>query len=310
MSGTFLLADMGGTNIRFAVLKDKEVHSLQCYKCADFPTFSDALKKYRDKVGTLPENFVLAVPAPVGGDEYSFVNNPWRFSVRALKKEFAFTDMRLINDFEAAAMAIPYLSADDVVQVEKGQVVQNAPRLIMGAGTGLGTGILIPLDQGKYKSLASEGGHINIAPTSGQEEKIKAHLLTKFARVSAERVISGQGLQNIYDVFAGQSETPERIVAAALSGDDVAKAAVLQMFAFWGDVAGDLALAIGARGGVYLSGGMMLIDGIIDLFNQSDFCARFENKGRYAGLIKQMPLYIITRSDTAFLGLSAFAEQG
>ena len=302
----FLMADMGGTNIRFALFDGQKITSLVHYECLDFGNFSDALAAYRNKVGKLPEYFVLAVPGPVQKDKYAFVNNPWCFSLNALRKEFSFKEICVVNDFEAVAMAIPSLSSRDVVKIKTGKAKPNFPRLVMGAGTGLGVGILVPLGNEKYKTLHSEGGHIGISDTTDQERKIKQFIIKKYGRASAERFVSGQGLQNIYQALTGKTKTPENIVKEALLKDGFSRKALMQMFAFWGDVAGDLILTIGGMGGLYLSGNFVQSEGILKLIKESDFCTRFENKGRYTDLMKNIPIYAITRKEIAFLGLKAF----
>lgn len=302
-----LLADMGGTNIRFAVFNGRQTIGLTHYKCADFPTFSDALKAYCDKVETLPADFILAVPGPVQADKYNFVNNSWQFSLKALKKEFAFKDVYVVNDFEAAAMALPFLSSKDVVKIKDGKAQSLFPKLIIGAGTGLGVGALVPLEKGRFKTIYSEGGHIAFCDINEQETQIKQFIMEKYGHISAERVISGGGLQNIYEALTGNVKTSEEIVEAALKKDKKASRALFQMFAFWGDVAGDLALAFGARGGVYLTGNFFRTDGVLDLLKQSEFCNRFENKGRYnTTLMHEIPVAVVVRKETAFLGLKAF----
>ncbi|MBO5997584.1 MAG: glucokinase [Alphaproteobacteria bacterium] len=301
----FLMADMGGTNIRFAVFNGQRTIALTYYKCADFSTFSDVIKAYREKIGKLPPSFILAVPGPSAQTKYAFVNNPWRFSVSDLKKEFSFKSIHIVNDFEAAAMAIPFLTSKDVVQVKSGKALPTFPKLIIGAGTGLGVGILLPLAKGKYKAVPSEGGHITLCDTNAQENKIKQFVMEKYGRASAEHFISGLGLKNIYQALTGNIETPENIIERAVNGDNSCRQAMLQMFAFWGDVTGDLALTIGAFGGIYLTGGIIRIDGVFDLFKQSKFLERFECKGRHTRLMQNIPVKVIAQKDTVFRGLKS-----
>lgn len=300
---SFLMADMGGTNIRFAVFDGKKIGKVTHYKCADFPDFFDVLTAYQNKTGNLPTSFVLAVPGPSNREEYDFVNNPWRFSLKNLKKRFGFKNIHIVNDFEAAAMSIPYLTTKDFVQVNTGNTSPLSVQLITGAGTGLGVGILVPIDHGKYKALCSEGGHITICDTTEQETRIKKFVMEKYGRASAERFISGQGLQNIYQALTGNFEKAEDIIQNALNKDALSRKALLQMFAFWGDVAGDLVLVTGAYGGIYLSGGIIQLDGVLDLFKQSKFLDRFENKGRYSKMMRTIPVKIIIKKDTVFRGL-------
>ena len=299
----FLMADMGGTNIRFAVFDGKKVGAITRYKCADFSCFSDVLKAHRDRMGKLPTSFVLAVPGLPNRNEFDFVNNPWHFSIEELKKEFAFKKVLIVNDFEAAAKAVPLLTAKDVVQIKAGEVKSSSPKLITGAGTGLGVGILVPLEKGKYKAIHSEGGHMTVSDTTEQETRIKMFVTEKYGRASAERFISGPGLENIYQVLTGKFEKADDIIQNAANKDASARRALLQMFAFWGDVTGDLVLTAGACGGVYLSGGIIQSDGILDLFKQSEFLKRFENKGRHSKMMRSVPVKVIVKKDTVFRGL-------
>ena len=169
----------------------------------------------------------------------------------------------------------------------------------------MGVGILLPLAKGKYKAVPSEGGHITLCDTNAQENKIKQFVMEKYGRASAERFISGLGLKNIYQALTGNIETPENIIERAVNGDNSCRQAMLQMFAFWGDVTGDLALTIGAFGGIYLTGGIIRIDGVFDLFKQSKFLERFECKGRHTRLMQNIPVKVIAQKDTVFRGLKS-----
>ena len=308
MDRSFLMADMGGTNIRFAVCENGEIKKYKSYKCADFPSFSDVLKIYKNEVN-LPKIFVLAVPGnKIENGIYSFVNNPWLFSLDELKLEFSFSNVVIMNDFQAVSYGLLNLSKDDVVLLKTGNSNEDSPKLIMGAGTGLGVGVLLKTDTDSYHALSSEGGHISVSVQNKTEEKIHHFIKDKYGRVSAERLISGQGIQNIYEALTGKSLSSERIVSLALEKDKKAVQTLLQMFAFWGDVAGDLALAFVAKGGLFLTGNIIQSEGLLDLLRKSDFVLRFEQKGRHCDLLKAIPVYVVFHSKMAFLGLQRVGQ--
>ncbi len=294
-----LLSDMGGTNIRFAVMDEHHVSDVVRFKCADFPSFEEVLAHFLSILNEKPSHFVFAIPAPVLGDEFSFLNNPWRFKISDIKKRFLFEKIEVMNDFQAQALSILGLQKKQLLQIGTGEIDKHFPSVIAGAGTGLGVGVLLP----DGTTLPSEGGHIALSPVNKTEEKILEAVFNKFGRISTERVISGPGLCFLYEFFANESLSSEQILKKALSGDEKAVQAILQMFAFWGSACGDLAMAFCARGGVYLSGGIIQADGAVDLLKKSDFRKRFEAKGRHSAFIIPIPTYAIIQKEVAFVGL-------
>ena len=307
MTETFLMADLGGTNVRFAVFDGKQTSCYKSYRCQDFDTFFDVLSEYKKDV-SLPKNFVLAVPGVIKEGELSFVNNSWRFSTEQIKSQFDFQNIIVMNDFQAVALGLSVLSGKDISIIKTGEKEKTFPSIIIGAGTGLGVGVLLPSKYKEACSLASEAGHIAISVTNETEEKIYTFIRQNFGRVSAGHVISGAGIQNIYKALGGENLSSEDIVSLAIGGDDLAKKTILQMFSFWGDVSGDLALAFVAKGGVYLSGNIIQVKGMFDLLMCSDFIFRFESKAGHSNLMKSIPIFQVLRPDIAFEGLKKATE--
>ena len=299
-----LLADMGGTNIRFALWDKKKLSEIARFRCADFSSFECVLAHFLSTQKAKPKHFVLAVPAPVLGDELSFVNNSWRFKISKIKRQFGFKSVDVMNDFQAQALSVTALDKKQIVPLSNVRKNASFPSVVVGAGTGLGVGILLP----GGTALSSEGGHIGVSPINKTEEKILHKVLLRFRRVSAERVISGPGLGFLYEYFTRKKLSGADVLDMALAGDKKALKALFQMFAFWGSVCGDLALTLNALGGIYLSGGIVQADGVVDLLQKSDFMQRFCAKGRHGKLMAQIPCFAIIQKDVAFVGLCTFAE--
>ena len=174
-----LMADLGGTNIRFAVLCKGKISRFESYKCAEFDGLSDALSFYRHQTGPLPKKFALCVAAPVFGNSIKMTNNHWSFSTGQLKRKFSFTDVSVLNDFKAAALSLPYLEKKDFIKIGGGKSLKSAPKIILGAGTGLGVGILIENEDGKHQALASEGGHILLPVQSKNDFDLYSKMMEK-----------------------------------------------------------------------------------------------------------------------------------
>ena len=302
---SFLMMDMGGTNVRLAIARGSRLTHIRKYKVCDFERFYDLLDDYRVKVGSLPDTFLMALPTPSGGDRVSFINNPWTFRLSGLKKRYGFKDIQVLNDFKAVAMALPHLRAKDLIRIGKGKALSSAPKLVLGAGTGLGVGIWTP--QGV---LSSEGGHMTM-PFLPVECELQNFLSAKYrGHVSAERLISGQGLENIYAYLSrGKCLPALDILNCAERGERTARKAVGLMLRFLGRVAGDLALAVEPFGGVYLCGGVLQHPAVLAALEDSEFVREFNEKGRRSGLLSIMPKYLIVRQCAAFVGLLHFFDK-
>jgi glucokinase len=307
-----LLADIGGTNARFALLAGGELEPAVHIPVVGHGRFTDALGAYLAQQARDPiDAAVLAVAGVVAGERCALTNNAWVVDAAELRAGFGLGSVRLVNDFEAVAWALPHFLPGDVRRIGGGEVDTDAPKAVLGPGTGLGVGAYVP-DRGGLV-LRSEGGHATLAGASAREDAVIAVMRQWFAHVSTERVLSGPGLENLYRAIAvvDRVTVPARsaadITRAALDGECPVSRAALDMFcALLGDFAGNLALTFGARGGVYIAGG--IIPRLCDELLRSGFRDRFEAKGRMRSYVEPIPVYVVTHKDPAFVGLRALAE--
>jgi glucokinase len=309
-----LLADIGGTNARFALLADGTVGAVAHMAVSECGSFREALSAY---LGNLPaagtiRAAILAVPGAIENGHGVLTNNPWIIDAAELRALYGFSTVRLINDFEAVAWSLPCLSADKLLQIGGRQRVAGAPLAAIGPGTGLGVAGSIPHATG-HLVLSSEGGHSTLAGCSSREDAVIAYLRQRFGHVSAERVLSGQGLENLHEALATLDNVmlPRRraaeITQAGIEGTCSTSRAAIDMFcAMLGTVAGDLALTLGAKGGVFVAGGVLRH--MPEYFASSPFRARFEEKGRFRKYLEPIPAYLILDEDVAFVGLRSLAE--
>jgi glucokinase len=257
----------------------------------------------------------LAIAAPLLGDQISMTNHNWRFSVSALRQQMHWRRLIVLNDFTALAMAIRYLPEQELMQVGGIKHVSEAPIALLGAGTGLGVSGLIYGGQ-HWLPLQGEGGHVSLAPGTERETAVLKQLWKHFDHVSAERVLSGPGLVNLYtaicelDGVATTLDDPAEITQQALNDSGKQCVETLQMFcALLGSVAGNLVLTLGATNAVYVGGG--IVPRLGDYFAQSSFRSRFEGKGRYVEYLRAVPVYVINSAQPAFVGLvQAFSNPG
>ncbi len=309
-----LLADIGGTNARFAVLADGTVGMIAHMAVSGYGNFREALSAY---LGSLPEAgrlraAILAVAGIVQNGRCALTNNPWVIDAAELGATCGFSTVRLINDFEAVAWSLPRLSHDKLLQVGGGQPVVGAPLAALGPGTGLGMAVSIPHATG-HLVLSSEGGHSTMPGSSSREDAVIAYLRRRLGHVSAEHVLSGNGLENLYEALAALDNLtlPRRraaeITRAAIDGTCSTSRAAVDMFcAMLGTVAGNLALTLGARGGVFIAGG--ILRHMPEYLVRSEFRARFDEKGRLSKYLEPIPAYLILDEDAAFVGLHGLAE--
>lgn len=294
-----LVADIGGTNARFALETAHQVfEKTEVLPCNDYDTIVDATKEFLKRAGN-PEikHASVAIANPIVGDWVQMTNHHWAFSIETTRQALSLETLLFINDFTAQALAITKTDPSDLVQVGGIQPVENAPKAVIGPGTGLGVSGLIPSPTG-YVPLSGEGGHSSFPPFDDTEVMIWQYAKKKFGHVSAERFLSGAGLVLIYEALAEregvkrQKMTPAEISERALSGSSPLCRLTLDIFcAMLGTVSSNLALTLGARGGVYLCGG--IIPRFIDYFKQSPFRNRFENKGRFDAYLAAIPVYVV-----------------
>jgi len=316
-----LVADIGGTNARFSAIPvgEMESHYEFHHSVEEHPEFSglviDLLKEITEATGwdTPPVNACFAVACPADVEEIAFTNSHWRFAKTQLKQLLGCQELFVINDFEAVAHGITELNDNDLVQVGGEQSVAEKPIGIIGAGTGLGVAGLVPLGDG-YKVIDSEGGHADYPPTTDRMAAVVGVLREEYGRVSLERLLSGKGIFNIYRSLCTINnversyETPAEVAVAAQEGSDELALQSLNMFCSgMGSAAGNLALTYGAKGGIYIAGGV--VPRFIDFFNKSDFRHKFEEKGRFVSYLKPIPIYIVVRENLGLLGAAKKLKQ-
>jgi glucokinase len=310
-----LLGDIGATNARFALLSNGVLGPIEWFTVAEFAQFTDAVGAFcRRHCGHIPVSEVLlAVAGPVVEDRCMLTNCRWIIDASELHAGFGFTRVRIFNDFEAIALSLPQLTRADLYPLGGGAVVSGAPMAVLGPGTGLGVACFVPASPNSIV-IASEGGHATMAACSPREDAIIDYLRREFGHVSAERVVSGTGLENLYRavIAVDRVEAPERhaaeITKAALEGDSPIARAALELFcAMLGSIAGNAALMFGARGGVFIAGG--IAPRITDFMARSEFRARFESKGRFATYLASVPTNVIVHPAATFVGLSSVVKR-
>jgi glucokinase len=310
-----VLADIGGTNARFAwqAAPGEPIENVQTLACAEHDTVSHALGAYLARLGgRKPAACAMAIANPVLGDQVTMTNHHWSFSIAALKAELGLRQLLVINDFTALALAVPLLEPGHRWQLGGGAPTPGAAIGLIGPGTGLGVSGLLPNGHGGWLPIQGEGGHATLAATTPREAAVLEQLGKRHGHVSAERAICGQGLVDLHRAVCAldapaappPTKTAAEITSAALEGRDSACAEALDLFcAFLGIAAGNLALTLGAKGGIYIGGG--IVPRLGAWFAQSPFRARFEAKGRFASYLADVPVFVInTPESPAFLGVA------
>jgi glucokinase len=297
-----LLADVGGTNARFAWQEGDgaPLRDVVSVPTAAHPTLAAALAAYLGRLGRrAPPWCAIGIANPVTGDQVRMTNSHWSFSIEALRRELGLERLVVINDFTALALALPLLPPGDLRRVGGAAAVEGAPRALIGPGTGLGVSGLLPCTEtGRWIALQGEGGHVTLAGGNRREAAVLDLLRERFGHVSAERAVSGQGLEALYvavcrlDGVGPTCLDAPAISAHALAANDPQCVEALDLFcAFLGTVAGNLALTLGARGGVYIGGG--IVPRLGDAFARSRFRACFEDKGRFRDYLAPIPVLVI-----------------
>lgn len=308
MQDEALIADIGGTHSRLA-LGGAGIHRLRIYDNAGFDGLEAVISAYLDELDVPPAVAALAVACPVQGDAGTMTNLGWSFSAAALRRRFGFGTVYVLNDFAAIAHAVPALEPGDVRQIGGGAGIPGRPAGILGPGTGLGVSGLVPHGDG-WIPVAGEGGHVTLAPANDEESRIIERLRRDIGHVSAERLLSGPGLVLLYRLLAGADTVPDAaaITRLAATGKDATAVRVVDLFlAMLGTVAGNLALTLGAEGGIYLAGG--ILPKIADRLALSGFRERFVDKGRYRDYLAAIPTRLITLEHPALHGLRALLER-
>jgi glucokinase len=311
-----LIGDIGATNARFALVDAAgDVGHVRVQACEDHPTIEEAIAAYLadERPPQPPRQAALAVASPISGDRVAMTNHPWSFSIAGVKRRFALERFLVINDFTANALALPTLPADKRLAIGGGAPAADMPIAVLGPGTGLGVSGIVP-SRGGWVPLTGEGGHVSLAAGDDRESQVIDRLRRRFDHVSAERALSGQGLVNLYQTLgeiAGvrtASLAPAQITDPATGEHDPLARAAYEMFcAMLGSVAGDLALTLGAGGGVYIAGG--IVPRLGQRLADTAFRERFEAKGRFRSYLAAIPTYIVMDPVPAFRGLAALLRQ-
>ena len=317
-----LIADIGGTNIRLAqadAQSDAKYTDIETYQCAKFSSLIEVISLYIEdkKIANECIDACLAIACPTDKDIISMTNLPWEFSQKELIQTLKLNSLTMINDYTAIAMAIPLLNDNQKVKIGGGETVENKPIAVCGPGTGLGVAHLVPVSISgvtQWQCFSGEGGHVDFAAVDELDIKILQHLQQTKERVSYEQLLSGYGLEQIYQAICAINGHSENKLSAA----DISKQAVsgschlcqqslAQFCKVLGSFAGNLALTLHCQSGVYIAGG--IVPRFIEFFKSSEFRARFEAKGRLSNIPKQTPTYIITEAQPGLLGAAAFLLQ-
>ncbi|CAM5568615.1 glucokinase [Aquamicrobium terrae] len=310
-----LIGDIGGTNARFSVVLDahSEAGEPQVVQTADFATIDDAIRAaVLDRSSVRPASAVLAVAGPVDGDEIPLTNCPWVVKPKGMLAGLGLSDVVVLNDFEAQALAVVALGEEHMEKIGGGTPEPHAGRVVLGPGTGLGVaGLIHVLD--RWIPVPGEGGHMDIGPRTPRDYQVFPHIETIEGRVSGEQILCGRGLVNTYRAVAAADgkpasfTRPAEITAAALADSDpVAKEALSTFVTCLGRTAGDLALVFMSRGGVFLTGG--IVQKIVPALKTGNFREAFEDKAPHRELLRAMPVYVITHPLAALAGLAAYAR--
>ncbi len=303
-----LVADIGGTHARFALVNGAmRPYAMRVLACAQYASLAAAASDYLAEIdGPMPRAGACAMAMPITGDRLKMTNNRWEFSVEETRQQLGFEHLLVLNDFTALAWSLPHLGPEDKRQVGGGAAIGGAAIGVIGPGTGLGVSGLIPAGR-DWVALQGEGGHVTLSPADAREAKILEIVWREHTHVSVERLVSGMGMGTLHRAVAevdGLGYTPLEpadITARALAGTDAACVATMETFcAMLGTAAGNVALTLGARGGVYIGGGIVPRLGV--WFDRSPFRSRFEAKGRFAAYNATIPTYVIQAAAPALVG--------
>jgi glucokinase len=313
-----IYGDIGGTKtiLQLAEIADGRIHErcTQRYDSTAFATFSSILEAFLKQTAApdSPAAACFAVAGPIADQQARLTNLPWQISSAGIAHEFSIPSVKLINDFEAVALAIENLPSTDLTTLQSGQPHAHAMRVVLGAGTGMGVAWLTPVNN-RYIAWPTEAGHIDFAPVTALQTGLFEWLQRRFGHVSVERLLSGSGLTNIFKFLQMQAATPGLPVIALEEDSGAAVTALaqteqhpiaiqaLELFAaIYGAYAGNLALAGLCRGGVYIAGG--IAPKIIDTLSAGGFMHAFHAKGRFSALMREIPVHIVTNPAIGLLG--------
>jgi glucokinase len=310
-----LIGDIGGTNARFSILldADTEPKPFPNVRTADYPTIDDAIQKIvLDRSSVKPRSAILAIAGPIDGDEIDLTNCDWVVRPKGMIADLGFEDVLVVNDFEAQALAIAAMPDEYRETLGPNNEPHMASRVVLGPGTGLGVAGLV-YARHMWFPVPGEGGHVDVGPRSERDFEIFPHLKRIEGRVSAEEILSGRGVVNIYQAVCAADglqpafADPADITAHGLNRSNSQAVETLSLFAtYLGRVAGDMALIFMARGGVYLAGGIS--QKIVPALKGPEFRAAFEDKAPHTELMGTIPTFVVTHPQAALAGLASFAR--
>ncbi|EBH5839145.1 glucokinase [Salmonella enterica] len=315
MSKFILVGDVGGTNARLALcdMADGAISHIHTYSANDYATLEDVITHYLEGQRVTVHEACIAIACPITNDWVDMTNHSWAFSINSMKLNLGLNNLEVINDFKAVSMSIPMLHNTDLLKFGGGHVEKDKPIVVYGAGTGLGVCHLIQTTQ-QVISLPGEGGHVDFAPNSAEEDLILSTLRSEHGRISYERVLSGPGLVNLYrgivkvDGRIPEKLKPKDITDRALNNECTDCRRALSLFCILlGRFGGNLALTMGTFGGVYIAGG--IVPRFLDFFRSSGFRSAFEDKGRFNNYLKDIPVFLITHPQPGLLGAGAHMRQ-
>ncbi len=316
MTNFALVGDVGGTNARLALccLDNGDISRTKTYSGLDYPSLEAVVRVYLDEQSDVSiDKGCIAIACPVNGDWVAMTNHTWAFSIAEMRKNLGFSTLEIINDFTAVSMAIPMLNPEHLIQFGGDKPIEGKPIAVYGAGTGLGVAHLVHVDK-RWISLPGEGGHVDFAPNSEEEDIILEQLRAEMGHVSAERVLSGPGLVNLYraivkaDGRVPENLQPKDVTERALDDSCTDCRRALSLFCvIMGRFGGSLALTMGTFGGVYIAGG--IVPRFLSFFQASGFRGGFEDKGRFKDWVEGIPVYLITHEQPGLLGAGAHLRQ-
>ncbi|MEO8154932.1 MAG: glucokinase, partial [Rhizobacter sp.] len=305
-----LLADIGATYARFCIERERgSFERIAVLPCADYSDFVSVVRAYLNTVPDLaPKHGAMAIAYPIDGDAVQMTNRDWAFSIREVQQQLGLSTLLVVNNFTALAMSLPGVGTEGRVQVGGGMPASDGVIGLLGPGTGLGVSALIPAND-RWVTLATEGGHTSFAPIDERELRVLRHVWKTMSHVSAERLVSGPGIELIYEALReGHADAPAHLATAeivqqALQNNSAICVDTIDCFcAMLGTVASNLALTLGATGGIYVGGG--IVPRLGELFQRSSFRHRFEDKGRFSSYVARIPTYVLTADNLAFHGVS------
>jgi len=326
VKNAILAVDIGGTKTLFQLSNEQDHIILETeYVSQNFSSFDLVLTAFlqqKELADYAVSRACFAVSGPVTGRDATVTNLPWELNADSLANDFSISHVHLCNDFEAVGYGISCLADDEIIILQKGKPIKGAPRAVIGAGTGLGQALLLP-DGEHWKVVATEGGHTDFSPTNTLQIALLSYLMTQFEHVSHERIVSGVGLVSIYDFLcdyhrcdhnkelhdAMKNADPAAIISHyALEGhDDIASEALDLFVQIYGSQAGNLALTVLPRAGLYIAGG--IAEKNLSRFQNGQFIEHFVAKGKMKSLMMTLPIYLILQAKVGLMGARILAQR-